>query len=68
MSYKDTVQKILDVIGGEKNVNRVTHCVTRLRLELKDENLVNDDDVKKIPGVIGIMKKMDNIKLYLVMM
>ncbi|ETE05412.1 PTS beta-glucoside transporter subunit IIABC [Streptococcus pseudopneumoniae 22725] len=56
MSYKDTVQKILDVIGGEKNVNRVTHCVTRLRLELKDENLVNDD-VKKIPGVIGIMKK-----------
>ncbi|HHR6792546.1 TPA: glucose PTS transporter subunit IIA [Streptococcus pneumoniae] len=57
MSYKDTVQKILDVIGGEKNVNRVTHCVTRLRLELKDENLVNDDDVKKIPGVIGIMKK-----------
>ncbi len=57
MSYKDKVQKILDVIGGEKNVNRVTHCVTRLRLELKDENLVNDDDVKKIPGVIGIMKK-----------
>ncbi|HEU3093959.1 TPA: PTS transporter subunit EIIB, partial [Streptococcus pneumoniae] len=55
MSYKDTVQKILDVIGGEKNVNRVTHCVTRLRLELKDENLVNDDDVKKIPDVIGIM-------------
>lgn len=57
MSYKDKVQKILDVIGGEKNVNRVTHCVTRLRLELKDENLVNDDDMKKIPGVIGIMKK-----------
>ncbi|TVW89644.1 PTS sugar transporter subunit IIB, partial [Streptococcus pneumoniae] len=35
MSYKDKVQKILDVIGGEKNVNRVTHCVTRLRLGLK---------------------------------
>ncbi|TVW75937.1 PTS sugar transporter subunit IIB, partial [Streptococcus pneumoniae] len=28
MSYKDKVQKIFDVIGGEKNVNRVTHCVT----------------------------------------
>ena len=57
MSYKDTAQKILNAIGGKENVNRVTHCVTRLRLELKDENLVNDNDVKKIPGVIGIMKK-----------
>lgn len=47
-----------------KNVNRVTHCVTRLRLELKDENLVNDDDVKKIPGVIGIMKKEWTISNY----
>ncbi len=34
MSYKDTVLKILDVIGGEKNVISVTDCVSRLRLEL----------------------------------
>lgn len=57
MKYQDTAQAILTAVGGEKNINRATHCITRLRLELKDENKVSDDRVKSIPGVIGIMKK-----------
>ncbi|MCH1693639.1 beta-glucoside-specific PTS transporter subunit IIABC [Streptococcus suis] len=57
MEYKNTALAILGAVGGEKNVLRATHCVTRLRLELKDENIVSDERVKSISGVIGIMKK-----------
>ncbi|HEL1564207.1 TPA: PTS glucose transporter subunit IIA [Streptococcus suis] len=57
MKYKNTALAILEAVGGEKNVLRATHCVTRLRLELKDENDVSDERVKSISGVLGIMKK-----------
>ncbi|HEM5060171.1 TPA: PTS glucose transporter subunit IIA [Streptococcus suis] len=57
MKYKNTALAILEAVGGEKNVLRATHCVTRLRLELKDEDIVSDERVKSISGVIGIMKK-----------
>lgn len=57
MKYKNTALAILEAVGGEKNVLHATHCVTRLRLELKDENIVSDERVKSISGVLGIMKK-----------
>ncbi|HHW4956272.1 TPA: beta-glucoside-specific PTS transporter subunit IIABC [Streptococcus suis] len=57
MKYKNTALAILEAVGGEKNVLRATHCVIRLRLELKDENIVSDERVKSISGVLGIMKK-----------
>ncbi|WP_064590796.1 beta-glucoside-specific PTS transporter subunit IIABC [Streptobacillus moniliformis] len=57
MGYKETVANILKSIGGEKNIINVTHCVTRLRFELKDENIVSDKIVKSIDNVIGILRK-----------
>lgn len=47
---------ILKAIGGGENVTFATHCMTRLRLNFKDESLVNDDEVKAIDGVIGVAK------------
>lgn len=57
MDYSVTAKKILDKVGGEKNIVSVTHCMTRLRFILKDESMVNDDQVKAIKGVAGVMKK-----------
>ncbi|WP_029179356.1 beta-glucoside-specific PTS transporter subunit IIABC [Streptococcus suis] len=65
MKYKNTALAILEAVGGEKNVLRATHCVTRLRLELKDENIVSDERVKSISGVIGIMKKKGQYQIIL---
>lgn len=45
---------ILEKVGGKDNITFATHCMTRLRLNLKDESLANDDVVKSIKGVIGI--------------
>lgn len=47
MDYSIVAKKILEKIGGESNVISVMHCMTRLRLTLKDENVINDEEVKK---------------------
>lgn len=54
MSAKDSAKQIYDEVGGEANINYLTHCVTRLRFRLKDESKVDDEKVKQIPGVMGI--------------
>ncbi|MCJ2387270.1 PTS glucose transporter subunit IIA [Pediococcus acidilactici] len=54
MSIKDSAKQIYDTVGGEANINYLTHCVTRLRFRLKDESKVDDEKVKRIPGVMGI--------------
>lgn len=57
MDYSITAKEILDKVGGEANIVSVSHCMTRLRLTLKDESIVQDEEVKAIKGVVGIMKK-----------
>lgn len=57
MNYKVTAKEILEKVGGEENIVNVSHCMTRLRLTLKDESIVKDEEVKAIKGVAGIMKK-----------
>lgn len=53
--HKKTAEEILKAVGGKNNVGHVTHCMTRLRFNLKDESIPNQEEIKKIPGVIGVM-------------
>lgn len=52
-NYEEMAGKIFEQVGGKANISFATHCMTRLRLNLKDESLVNDENVTKIPGVLG---------------
>ncbi|KRM24533.1 beta-glucoside-specific PTS transporter subunit IIABC [Latilactobacillus graminis] len=45
--------QVLKNIGGKSNVTNAWHCVTRLRFNLQDKNLVNIDTIKQIKGVMG---------------
>lgn len=55
IDYQDLSAKIMDNIGGVKNVKTVTHCVTRLRFYLHDRNIAEDSEIKKLPGVLGVV-------------
>lgn len=57
MDYAVTAREILEQVGGEQNVASATHCMTRLRLVLKDKSGVDDEKIKSIPGVVGVMRK-----------
>lgn len=51
--YKELSEKIIDLIGGKDNVSFFTHCITRLRFNIKDRGLVQLPEIEKLPGVIG---------------
>ncbi len=44
---------VLDALGGKDNIVDVTNCVTRLRVNVKDESLVASDAVFKSLGTHG---------------
>jgi len=54
MDYKKTATEILQAVGGKENIANMTHCATRLRLNLNDESIVDDAKVKQIDGVIDV--------------
>lgn len=53
---KKIAQDVLAAVGGKENVTSATHCMTRLRLTLKDMGLPNEEEVKSISGVIGVVQ------------
>jgi len=55
-SNKEIAQNVLEAVGGKDNVIQATHCMTRLRLNLKDQGIPNDEEVKKIDGVLGVVQ------------
>lgn len=54
--YVDLAREIVKNVGGKENVSSLTHCITRLRFKLKDESRANDDVLKKMEGVVTVMK------------
>ena len=53
MNYKELAKKILNLVGGEKNVVSLVHCATRLRFTLKDETKAQTEKIKALKGVMG---------------
>ncbi|MEU7593955.1 PTS transporter subunit EIIC [Streptomyces sp. NPDC039022] len=51
-----TAVAILPLVGGAANVTSVTHCMTRLRLGVADRSLVQDDALKALPAVLGVVE------------
>ncbi|MGW6420574.1 PTS transporter subunit EIIC [Streptomyces sp. NPDC055055] len=47
---------ILPLVGGAGNISSVAHCMTRLRLGLHDRSLVQDEALKALPSVMGVVE------------
>lgn len=56
MDYAQTARAILDLVGGIDNVANVGHCATRLRFNLRDEGKAQTEELKKLPGVVGVVQ------------
>ncbi|WP_050614761.1 PTS transporter subunit EIIC [Bacillus testis] len=46
---------ILDQVGGKENIRQINHCMTRLRLSLRDSSKANLPEIKKLDGVMGVI-------------
>ncbi len=49
-NYAALAQQIVAAIGGVDNVAAVTHCMTRLRFVVKDDEQVDSSTLKGWPG------------------
>lgn len=54
--YKQLAQDIVKNVGGKENISGLVHCITRLRFNLKDESIANDDVLKNMEGIVTVMK------------
>ncbi|MEK3737934.1 MULTISPECIES: beta-glucoside-specific PTS transporter subunit IIABC [Paenibacillus] len=54
--YQKLAEEIVNHVGGSENISDLTHCVTRLRFHLKDDSLPNDEVLKKIEGVVTVIR------------
>ena len=57
MNYKETAPKIIELVGGAENIETHTHCMTRLRLVLRDQSKVQEEALKAVDGVQGVVSK-----------
>lgn len=53
--YTAMAKIILEGLGGKDNVTELDHCITRLRLEVKDNLLVDEKKIKS-SGISGIIR------------
>lgn len=58
-SFAEKAEIILRGLGGKENVVSIDNCITRLRLEIKDQSLV-DEKVIKSSGISGIIRPSKN--------
>lgn len=52
---KQIAEQVLRGVGGKENVANLTHCITRLRFNLKDEDKADKEELKKIQGVMSVV-------------
>ncbi|WP_405152271.1 beta-glucoside-specific PTS transporter subunit IIABC [Paenibacillus sp. FSL K6-0108] len=54
MDKQQLSKDILKLVGGEENIDQVTHCMTRLRFNLNDNNQADKTTLKNTAGVMGV--------------
>ncbi|MEU1291085.1 PTS transporter subunit EIIC [Streptomyces sp. NPDC005840] len=54
-AYPSTAAALLPLVGGAANITSAAHCMTRLRLGLADPSLVDEEGVRAVPGVLGVV-------------
>ena len=57
MTHKELAKTIVEKIGGSENVTLYTHCITRLRFILKDKSKVDEDGLRELKEVMGIVDR-----------
>ena len=54
--YDQLGQDIFQHVGGKENVSKLIHCMTRVRLTLKDESKADLEELEALPGVLGVVE------------
>ena len=53
MNNDEIARRILENVGGNENIVSIMSCFTRVRIEVKEKERVNEDVIKTLEGVKG---------------
>lgn len=56
MTNKDIARSIVELVGGEENIASAAHCMTRVRLKIKDDSKLKLEDLRDVEGVMGVVE------------
>ena len=62
-NYDELATRVVELVGGKNNIFDLTHCVTRLRFNLKDRGLAEMEEIKKLSGVLGAQWSGDQLQV-----
>ncbi|QDX99026.1 PTS sugar transporter [Pectobacterium carotovorum subsp. carotovorum] len=63
MGKSDVIQSIIKLVGGNENINKAWHCMTRLRFDLIDESKVQTEAIKSLPGILGAQHQSEQFQI-----
>ena len=63
MDNEKLARDILEHIGGEENIDTVTHCATRLRMNLKNNEKADQETIKALDGVVSVVTQNDQFQI-----
>ena len=55
MTNEQLVQHIFAGLGGQTNIVCVTTCMTRLRIQVREDNKIQEDALRRVEGVLGVV-------------
>lgn len=55
--------EIITLAGGVDNIKVASHCMTRLRIRVKDDAKINVEGIKKLEGVLGLVVKEEEYQI-----
>lgn len=55
MTNLELAKKIVELVGGKDNVEKATNCMTRLRISVKNTEVVKTEEIKSTEGVMGLV-------------
>lgn len=59
----ELIASILQRVGGEANIKSCGNCMTRLRLALHNDALVDKAGLQALPGVLGVVNSDDQLQI-----
>jgi PTS system sucrose-specific IIC component len=54
VKIQELTKHIVELVGGVGNIRSVSPCMTRVRILIRDTNLVKRDALNKVEGVLGL--------------
>jgi phosphotransferase system IIB component len=63
IEFNKAAEEIFNFVGSKENILSVGTCITRIRLNLRDNKKANIGSLKKVDGVLGVVETKEQFQI-----